>query len=170
MKNDRILLAALLAAGAWFLYTRSKGLSLAGQPTNVMLPYDRIPREGAVAVNASTSTYATNVFSQVTGLVNAFVSKLRGNPGNVPNQPAAGATISRDNVLSWGLQVPPDEPAPYVAATSPTSGEGPYPFWMTPGYLVGGVPFDQPGTALVPSLPWTIPQGFDYIPPPPALR
>jgi len=163
MKNDQIILLLLIAGGGWFLYTRSQGLTLTGEPLNPMMNPAAGNKQSLVTGNVSTSTLATNVFTTLTKSLQAFAGFLTPKPGNASQLASPSSTISPRDVASWGLQVPRDEPAPYVAATSPSDD----------GTLNTQIPFwSWNPTMGVPAMPWTLNPavlGFDpnYIPPPP---
>lgn len=164
---NRYLLAGGLAGLAWWLYTRSQGLDLTGQPVNPMLPPAVRPSQlSLVNPNTSTSSLATNVFSAVSGFFQQVVHSLQAAPGNGPRSSSPTPTgISPADVSSWGLAVPPAEAAPAVAsqvvAPDPAYNDL-NPFWQWGGSYLSPVP----------SMPWTLNPavlGFDpnYIPPPP---
>lgn len=157
--NDRLLLVLAVAGGGWYLYTRSQGLTLTGQPANPMLPPGVVrPGLSTISPNNSLNTLATNVFSSLgQSLQSIFKNVSKSAPGNGPSSPSStGAGISAADVASWGLQVPiVDAPPPgyYDTAT---------PFWSMPSYALNQAPL----------MPWTLNPailGFDpsYIPPPP---
>jgi hypothetical protein len=167
MKQNRLLFAGVLAGLAWYLYTRERGLSVLGQPQYAAAP-PRLPAAQSLTnPNASTSTFATNVFSSISNAFRVFTSSLQSAPGNGPRTVSASPTgIGPADVQSWGLAVPRDEPAPSAGAQVLTvddgSSGGLAPFWSW------GFGYSSP----VPSMPWTLNPatlGFDpsYIPPPP---
>lgn len=163
--TDRFIVAAAIAGLVWWLYTRQKGLTLAGQPENPMLlPAAPDNHQSLVTPSDSTGTGATNVFSAIGSALQTFARTLGAGPGNAPHIPSASSTISSANVGNWGLQVRPNEPAPGLATNVPLDDSLDYqtPFWSW-GY---------PMATGVAAMPWTLNPavlGYDptYIPPPP---
>jgi hypothetical protein len=165
MKWDRLAIAAAFAGLAWYLYTRSRGLTLAGEPLNaMMLPSDvRSSQQSLVSPNAGTSLAATNVFGAISTAFQSILGSLKAGAGNTPRIASATSSgIAPGDVTRMGLLVPADEPPPpSLSNISPT--------WDPSLDL--SMPLWQWGTA-VPAMPWTLDPvtlGFDpsYIPPPP---
>jgi hypothetical protein len=167
--GERFVLLAALAGVAWWLYTRSQGLTLAGQYANPMYIPPASNKQSLVTPSGTTGTLATNVFSQIGQVLQSTLRAFTAQPANGPAQPAPSSTISLADVSRWGLQVPPDEPPPPSTAavlnTTDPSLDTSVPYWSWG--------FDR--TQLAPGVPlmsWTLNPdtlGFDpsYIPPPP---
>lgn len=166
-QDGRAAALALLVAGAgWWLYTRSRGLTLTGQPANTML----LPNAATgnsfspVAPSASVNVGATNVFSAIAQAVSQlggiFARKQGGNAPAVsaPNYAGINPTMTGGPASNPG--------APSIGSVLPvpdSSLDNSLPFW--------GWGFDPvaPAPIGVPALPWTVPPGFDVVPPPPGV-
>jgi hypothetical protein len=167
MKTDKLIALLGLAAGAWYLYTRSRGMTFLGENAYPMLREAGGNQMSLVSPNTSTSTAATNVFSAITKGLAAIFGSLAPNAakaGNAPRIASAGSTISPADVSLWGLQVPRDEPPPPSTSAAYPSDAGTLnqdaPFWSW-----------NP-TMGIPTMSWTLNPailGYDpnYIPPPP---
>lgn len=161
--NEKLLLLALLGAGAWWYYTRTNRLTLAGHPENPMLPppsYGSVVRSPLSPVQASnsTSTAATNV---VAGIANTF-AQLWGRtvgrgPGNSPVNPAATATGIDAATIGR-----PASGFPTLAIAPPALGDV-VPYWMVDANFA--VPSDNDFSTLL----WSVPPEMSYIAPPPPV-
>ena len=171
MKTDKLIVVGALVGLAWYLYTRSKGLTLLGEPANPMLPPAVNPsRQSLVTPSTSTGTWATNIFGAVSNAFRSIVDSLHAGPGSSTTLPAPSSTgIAPGDVRRLGLLVPADEPPPPsigagAGTSEDTSLDETLPMWQW-----------VPPTTAVPSMPWTLDPvalGFDpnYIPPPPGVQ
>lgn len=170
MKNDKTieLLAALaLLAGAWYLYTRSKGLTITGGYANTMMPAYPVTGNAMspVAPSSSSSTAALNVFSAISkgiatlGAALTHKTAASGNgPTVVPDNPA-GIVPSHIGSATGAFG------ADYISEALPapdTSLDESLPFWQW------DFSFDRPpATPNYAALAYTITPDMAYIPPPP---
>lgn len=166
MKEEKIIALAALGGLAWLLYTRSQGLTLAGQPANVMLDPAR-SQLSLVTPSYSTSTAATNpnnLAVALSSLVNKFLSSIA-RPSASGNGPAIGSTTisgiapgttgapaSYSGVASIGSALPTPDPSLLDAD----------PYWSW------DFSFDtMPTIPNYAALGWTLPADANVIPPPP---
>jgi hypothetical protein len=160
--HKRFAVVALAALG-WWLYTRSQGLTLTGQPINPMIP-PLGNRQSLVAPSYASSVAATNAsnpVAQLGVLINRFFSSIAATAksGNAPARQSASSTLpafaigapaSNAGVASIGSERP--------VADSSLVDDYPY-------FLMG---FDSPNAASgVPEMSWTLGPDASYIPPPP---
>lgn len=77
-----------LLGGAWWLYTRSQGLTLTGQPANTGIRAAATGNSTSPVVGSnSVSTAATNVFAAISrgiATISAAIAKSTAAPGNAP--------------------------------------------------------------------------------------
>lgn len=129
-----LVAAVALLGGAWYLYTRSKGLTLTGQPANPMIAGAAIGNSfSPVAASNAVSTAATNVFSAISrGLatISAAVAKSTTAPGNAPQLTPANAAGVNPYQTS-GVTATPG--VPYVGDIPPSPDlylDTSMPFWQ----------------------------------------
>jgi hypothetical protein len=167
-KNTTLAVVLIGAAVAWYFYERSRGLTFLGEPINPMVPPDVLPnQQSTIRPVASTGTWATNVFGALSGAFTTILGSLKSGAGAAPRVQSASSTgIGAQDVMRWGLAVPPSEPPPPSVGAGAgtyedTSYDSELPMWQW-----------LPPTTGVPNMPWTLDPtalGFDpnYIPPPP---
>lgn len=153
MKDKDLLLLVIVAAGAWYLYTRSRGLTLTGAVDNAVpmlqSQWLRPDPMSTVTPSGTTSAAAANVFSAIGRAVQSITSALAG-PGNTAGAPAqsfaipgglaVGAPASNAGVTNVGDVGQPFDPS--LAEASP--------YWM---WDFG---WERPVNTGVPSLDWTL--------------
>lgn len=162
MKNDKLILMLLLAGGAWYLYTRSQGLTLTGQPQYPLITQGNWNPQSTITPSGSTSVQATNVFSAIASGIQTIIRSIA-QPGNAPIAPSPSYAISGGQAVgapaaNYGVPSVGD-PMPAYDPTLEDSN----PFWMWDNS------FERPANGTVQGLEWTLngPVDYSYIPPPP---
>lgn len=155
-----ILIVLVVLGGAWYLYTRSRGLNVLGQYDNTMLrPAQTGNSTSPVVATSTTSTWATNAISALLKGIQQITSSIAHAPGNANTRPAApynGTAIGEQtgNGTATGASFIGSE----LPAPDPTLDTG-IPFWSM---------FDvPPPTPDYSSIAWTVRPEDSYIPPPP---
>lgn len=151
----RVMLAAGLLGLAWYLYTRSRGLSLTGQYQNPMLlPPAQIGNAmSPVAPNNSVGLAATNVFSAISKAIATVASSFKSARGG--NAPASSSdTAAGVNARTIGSA---------TSSQGPDLGEIQVPFWSWGFDPVAPDPFGVPSLAYWPK-PVAPSQDFSNLP------
>jgi len=169
-QTAQLVVGLALLGGAWYLYTRSRGLTWLGQDAHPML----IPGAqtgtsmSPVVQNTSTGLQATNPIAQLLRGVQTVIASIGHAPGNAntrPAQPANGTMIGEQTGNGTG-----NPGVPYIASELPawnSNLDDSQPFWNW---------FDVPPPAPdFAALAWTVDPArnggvdYGYIPPPPGI-
>ncbi len=162
MKDDKVLIVALVGIGALYLLMRSRQQAGGGAAYNPLAPNPSLQPSRASVLGQDTGEGTNPITALVTGITGAFSRLLTRAPGNATAQPSKPASVAVSTGVSntdamggyrgaYGYQ--PGSPL------NPTSGET--------GYLPNlGDPNYAAWDLSTGALGWTLPPDANYIPPP----